>query len=187
MTRDEFAGAAAILDGGWPGPFTPADEHAYFFRLDDLAIVDVMRALKALRRSKFRPTPSEILEALSPEIAAIPTFDEMFTLLFSTRGALAAKGLDGTRRRLEGMHPLVVSFAERQGIQRLKEMPVHDQDDGHWRRKELKDAWAAHLEAMEGRDVAALASGRRGAGELDRLDPLAALGISDRPALAPGE
>lgn len=178
MTRDEFRSAAFLLGGGWPGQFTANDEDAYYFLLSDFDVADVMRALKALRHAKFRPSASEIANVLSPEKAAAPTFDEMFALLFSPRGALAARGVDGTRERLAGLPPLVSAFAERQGIQRLKELPVHDEDDGHWRRKELRVAWDGHVEAMEGREVAALASG---AGDLRQLDPLARLGLNDQP------
>jgi hypothetical protein len=170
MTRDEFRTAAFLLGGGWPGQFTANDEDAYYFLLSDFDVADVMRALKALRHAKFRPSASEIANVLTPEKSAVPTFDEMFTLLFSPRGALAASGVDGTRARLAGLHPLVSSFAERQGVQRLKELPVHDADDGHWRRKELLVAWDGHVEAMEGREVAMVASG---GSDLRRLDPMA--------------
>jgi hypothetical protein len=175
MTRDEFAsGPAFILDGGWPGDFTTNDEHAYYFLLNDYTATQVTNALKALRTRKFRPSASEIANVLTPTAAAAPTFDEMFTLLFSPRGALAAPGEQGTRQRLTSVHPLVAAFAERQGIQRLKELPVHDPDDGHWRRKELRDAWTAHVDAHADREIAALAAGTGREG-LHRLDPLAAL------------
>lgn len=175
MTRDEFAsGPAFILDGGWPGDFTTNDEHAYYYLLNDHPATAVMAALKALRHKKFRPSASEIANVLTPTTAATPTFDEMFTLLFSQRGALAAPGEQGTRQRLTSVHPLVAAFAERQGIQRLKELPVHDPDDGHWRRKELRDAWTAHVDAHADREIAALAAGTGQEG-LHRLDPLTAL------------
>ncbi len=176
MTKDEFtAGPAYVLDASWPGDFLPSDEKAYHWMLSDFTAEQVMSALRALRGSKFRPSASEIANVLTPERAGTPTFDEMFRLLFSQRGALAAAGIDGTRSRLVGMHPLVASFALRQGIQRLKELPVHDEDDGHWRRRELRVAWEGHVEAMEGREVAAVASG---IGDLRQLDPLARLGLT---------
>jgi hypothetical protein len=188
MTRDEFAaGPSFILDGGWPGDFTTNDEDAYYYLLNDHPAAAVMAALKALRHKKFRPSASEIANVLTPTAAAAPTFDEMFTLLFSPRGALAAAGEQGTRQRLTSVHPLVAAFAERQGIQRLKELPIHDPDDGHWRRKELRDAWTAHADAYADREVAALAAGTGREG-LRRLDPLAALptpGSDHEPAELP--
>jgi hypothetical protein len=185
MTRDEFAaGPSFVLDGGWPGDFTTNDEDAYYYLLNDHTAPDIMRALKALRHQKYRPSASEIANVLAPAQAATPTFDEMFALLFSPRGALAAPGEQGTRDRLATMHPLVAAFAERQGIQRLKELPVHDPDDGHWRRKELRDAWTAHVDAFDGRELVTLATGQPRGG-LHRLDPLAALTAS-RPDIAAG-
>lgn len=175
MTRDEFAaGPSFVLDGGWPGDFTTNDEDAYYYLLNDHTATDIMRALKALRHQKFRPSASEISNVLTPTKAATPTFDEMFTLLFSQRGALAARDEQSTRERLTKMHPLVESFAERQGIQRLKELPIHDPDNGHWRLKELRHAWAAHLDAFEGRELVAIATGTNRDG-LRQLDPLTAL------------
>src|SRR5207237_9035503 len=87
------------------------------------------------------------------------------------------------RERASQLHPLVGSFVERQGIDRLREMPVDDPDNGHWRRDELRTAWAVHVEAFEGREVAALASGEGREG-LRRLDPLAGLD-APRPQLEP--
>jgi hypothetical protein len=81
---------------------------------------------------------------------------------------------------------MVRAFVLRQGIERLRHLPLDDPDWGFKRRDELHKAWAAHVEAFDGREVAALASGGRG--ELERLDPLAALGIGrDRPQLPAGE
>jgi hypothetical protein len=183
MTQDEFEAPRRVLAGGWPGDFSDGDATAYFFLLEDFPAVDVLAALKALvGRSKFRPSASEIVAVLTPERAGQPTFAEMFELLFGTRGALAARGIDGTRDRLADMHPLVASFAERSGIQRLKELPVHDPDDGHWRKQELEREWSDHVGACELRGTVALAA-RSGGDALTRLDPLAALGIRGRPEL----
>lgn len=184
MTRDEFDGPAELLDRLWPGDFTDKDATAYHFVLDDFSADAVMSALRAVCKSgqKFRPAASELVAVLTPERAAHPTFGEMFTLLFGPRGALTARGVDGVRARLADMHPLIAAFAERSGIQRLKELPVHDLDDGHWRKDELAREWNAHVEACERRGVAAVASDG-GTSELRKLDPLAALGIGGRPEL----
>jgi hypothetical protein len=184
VTRDEFNAVADVLASAWPGEFTDRDATAYHFMLGDFPLEAVLAAVKALgmRGHKFRPAATEIVAVLTPERADTPTFGEMFELLFGTRGALAARGVDGTRSRLADMHPLVASFAERSGIQRLKELPVHDPDDGHWRKQELEREWTDHVEACELRGTVALAA-RSGSDALTRLDPLAALGIRGRPEL----
>lgn len=186
MTRDEFEGPAELLDRLWPGEFTDKDATAYYFVLDDFSADAVMSALRAVCKSgqKFRPAASELVAVLTPERAAQPTFGEMFQLLFGPRGALTARGVDGTRARLADMHPLVAAFAERSGIQRLKELPVHDLDEGHWRKDDLEREWNAHVEACERRGVAAVAAGG-GSGDLRKFDPLAALGIGQGPQINP--
>lgn len=183
MTEDEFAGPRRILAGGWPGDFSDGDATAYLFLLEDFDVRAVLGALKALvGRSKFRPSASEIVAVLTPARAAQPTFGEMFSLLFGPRGALTARGVDGVRDRLADMHPLIAGFAEQRGIQRLKELPVHDPDDGHWRKQELERGWVEHVEACELRGTAVFAA-RSGAGDLTKFDPLAALRITPRPEL----
>jgi hypothetical protein len=72
----------------------------------------------------------------------------------------------------------VRAFVERQGIDRLRGLQLADPDWGEKRRADLERAYNEHVEAFDGREVAALASGGRG--ELARLDPLAALGVQGR-------
>jgi hypothetical protein len=200
VTRDEFSGPAELLDGGWPGEFSPADENAYYRMLADLDVEAVLRALLALRTSKFRPTPGDIITALTPTQAAIPTIDEVMRLLFAKGGVLDVR-VPGTldtnpsyradlsvavSARLEGLHPLVGAFVARVGLRRLTAMNIEDPDDGKWHRKELRESWAAHLEAMEGREVVVAALGGRRDEGLGRLDPLSALGVGDRRQLGAG-
>jgi hypothetical protein len=76
--------------------------------------------------------------------------------------------------RADELHPLFATFIARQGISRLRGLDL----DGEWgeaNRKRLSDEWNQHVEAQGGREVALLVAGR-GRGELDRVDPLAALG-----------
>jgi hypothetical protein len=75
--------------------------------------------------------------------------------------------------RAYALHPLLGDFVERYGVHRLRMLPVDDPDYGELRRRELREAWNRHREATEERDVAALASRRRG--ELRRFDPLRSL------------
>lgn len=187
MTRDEFRSAAFLLGGGWPGEFTANDEDAYYFLLSDFEIAQIMQALKALRGSKFRPSASEIANVLTIERSDTPTFDEMVELVFGRRGVLNAqpppRGLwvgDSRRvamdacaaERLAELHPLIGSFVHQWTLGRLRRLDL----ESDWHRKELREGWATHCEAMKGRDLAAVAAGRTSGG-LRRLNtgPVAAL------------
>lgn len=185
-TQEQWEPFVSILRHGFVAKdrLTEAEENVYAVLLDKVDPAGAVQALTemVLAGRALRPKPGEIVAAMRAD-PSTPTFEEMFALLFSQRGALAARGIEGTRARLVGMHPLVVAFAERHGIQRLKELPVHDPDTGHWRCDELKEWWTDHLEASAQRDTAALAGGSTGSGDLARFDPLAALGIARRPEL----
>ena len=184
MTADEFAPAAQILDGAWPGEFTSAEERAYLFMLSDFEPEQVMAAIKALRGSRFRPAAGEIVEAIQGTTAAVPTFDEAWLLIREALNAAPRRPYtdhDQARHTaitvaLGDMHPLVGAFVHRQGIRHLRYLPVDDPDTGHWAIKTLRVAWAEHVAAVAGRELTALASGR-GAGDLTQLDPLARLGL----------
>lgn len=198
MTIDEFrAGPATVLDGGWPGDFTEGDERGYFYLLSDFDGEAIMRALGALRRSKFRPAASEIIAALEPARAAQPTFDEALRLLFDRGGILDVRVrgsldtnpdygrmvVEKVQARLHGVHPVVAGFAVAMGIRRLWAIDIHDPDYGWARRDELRAAWDAHAEAFDGREIAALVM-RSEHGGLRQLDPLATLRARVRPAIA---
>jgi hypothetical protein len=73
------------------------------------------------------------------------------------------------------MHLLIRPFIERQGIDRLQRIPIDDPDWGWKHRGELEEAWDAHVEAFDGRQVAALAAGRPDG--LRQLDPVAAMSL----------
>lgn len=93
---------------------------------------------------------------------------------------------DAITSALAEIHPIVRTFVERQGIDRLRFLALDDPDWGEKRRADLERAYHEHVQAFDGREVAALASGGRG--ELAQLDPLAALGIrTDRPQLDAGQ
>ena len=184
---DVFAG---LLDRGWPGELEPAGENAYRVLLDDCEPEALVAALKRLlhRGQRFRPSAAELLAEARRDPSA-PTFDEAYVLIFGPRGVLAARpsraALQEARdpraahneaalERAQELHPLVYSFVARQGAERLRLLPLADPQYGELRRKELREAWDAHVEAAEGREVAALASGAGREG-LRRLDPLVAL------------
>ena len=188
---DTWDAFAALLEEAWPGDFDDSTSQAWRVLLDPVPPEQATTALRKLllEGRRFRPSVSELLAAVRDDPSR-PTFEEAYRLIFGSRGALHARprqGIykdDGERLRLEHeaileragtFHPLIASFMQRQGIERLRTLPVDDPDWGEKRRADLQDAWDRHVEAFDGREVAAIASGRPD--ELHQLDPLAALGI----------
>lgn len=186
----------ALLDDGWPGELTPDGADAYRTLLDGIAPESIVGGLRRLLHAgaRFRPTPAEILAEARRDPSA-PTFDEALILLFRRRGVLdvRVKGTTDTNpnyraelyekvaERLADLHPLVGGFVQRCGLERLRSMDIDDPTDGYWRRKELRETWDDFVDAQDGREVAALASGT-GARGLTQLDPLTALGLGRAPA-----
>lgn len=184
---DEWEAFCALLEEGWPGTFDDSTAEAWRVLLDSTPPQVAVEALRRLllEGRRFRPSVSELLAATRDDPSQ-PTFDEAYWLIFGPRGALRARSTgvalhEGEQRQSENdaalerartMHPLIASFMERQGLDRLRMLPLDDPDYGEIRRKELREAWERHCEATEGRVIAALASG---SGELRQLDPLASL------------
>jgi hypothetical protein len=195
---DAFRG---ILEEAWPGEFTEDTEQVWRVLLDPVDPADATAALKRLlyRGERFRPSASELLAEIRADHSK-PTFEEAYELIFGRRGALKADApgvfpstqamhkarVEAIMARAGEMHPLIGSFIERQGATRLLNLPVHHEEWGEQRRRELREAWDRHTEAFDGREVAALASGRPEG--LRELDPLAVLDIpAPQPALTTGQ
>jgi hypothetical protein len=194
---------AALMRRAWPGEFSDDDRRVYRLLLDDVEPPDAIAALRRLLHAgqRFRPSVAELLEAIRVDPSR-PTFDEVLQLIYGSRGILAARPERSTfddagarqrayneaaLRRAADIHPLVASFVQRHGIQRLRELPLHDPNYGEVRRRDLEAAWERHVEAFDGRDVAQLAAGGSHRPELRRLDPLAVLRTAAPAAeLAPG-
>lgn len=192
-TDKQWTTFLALVQPGWKAaaPLTHDEIVAYRVLLDAVepaAATGALQELVLIPGRPFRPTPNEIASRVRQDVTK-PTFDEAFVLIFGRGGALKARrpaGIYADVRamgqaddaaawaRLEGKHPLVVSFVQRQGLDRLRQMPVDDPDEGMWRRKELREAWELHVEAFDGREVTAIAAGTGREG-LRRLDPLAGL------------
>lgn len=188
-TWDDFAG---LLTSAWPGEFTADQRAAYRVLLDDVEPQAVVGALKRLLHAgqRFRPSVAEILAAVRDDPSR-PSFEEAYAAIYGSRGILAARREPGAyadlgamrraeseaaKARAADFHPLIAGFVLRYGIDRLRTLELHDPQWGDAKRKELHDAWDRHVEAFEGREVAALAAGT-GARGLRQLDPLKALGL----------
>jgi hypothetical protein len=202
--EEQWAMFFDLLDNGWPGDLDPSAAAAYQVLLDGMPPDEVVEALRRLlhQGARFRPSAAEILGARRRD-ASRPTFEEAYVMIFGPRGVLRARPAvrryddeaerrrvhdEAARQRAASMHPLVAAFVERQGLDRLRHLPVDapgsadGPGEGHWARKELRDAWDRHVDAFDGREVAVLASGGRLG--LRQLDPLAALGAAGIPAPA---
>lgn len=190
---EQWAFFVTVLRRGFASrdPMDEADEDVYRFLLRDVDPADAMRAVEemVLDGQALRPRPGEVAARCRRDPSA-PTWEEARELVFGDRGILrtmAARRLT-TMDLLRGeFHPLALSFVDRMGPARLAAEPVHDPEYGALRLRDLRGAWERHCEALEGREVAALARGEGRAG-LRRLDPLAALGVDreERPALGDG-
>lgn len=137
-------------------------------------------------RAPLRGSPADVIAAWESE-EEWDTAQDGPWLGQSLQDATDAAQLE----RAAQQHPLIASFVERIGLRRLRGFNANDAaaggqgDDGKrtdlWDRKELLRAWTEHVDAQDGREVAALAAGTGQRG-LSRLDPLAALGIGTAPA-----
>ncbi|HET6866310.1 MAG TPA: hypothetical protein VFH80_10315 [Solirubrobacteraceae bacterium] len=207
MTQETWARVGRALLGRWPSQVAQWGESGIAAYVEELQADGLTpeTALAALR--SYRPQPGK---DFPPSVAAVsqiarsdpsrPTFDEALTLW---RTALRAwnRPLTGDysgeaqmlRARQEnvleaamGMHPLIASFIARHGVRRLQdEVGELDGEYGAVRRGELEQAWLAHVDAFDGRDVAALTA-PRGARGLAAFDPLAALDGYPRRQLGAG-
>lgn len=214
-TEVEWEAFATLLEEAWPGEFDDSAREVYRLLLGDLEPVPAGEALKRLLYSgqRFRPSVAELLAALRDDPGR-PTFEEAVLLIFGGAGCCGIldarpaqrvfyddeEGLEPWRSAAQkkraaerdaidqacrAAHPLIGGFVLRQGIDRLRLMPLDDPDHGHFRRRELREAWDAHVGAFDGRETAALAAGGR-RGELGRLDPVAALGVRGAGLLPAG-
>lgn len=192
-SEDQWDGFCALLEEAWPGEFDAPARRSWRVLLDSTPPESGVTALRRLllQGSTFRPSVSELLAAARHDPSK-PTFAEAYQLIYGRGGVMRAqppsKGITTTAEkrqaedaRLGEIHPLVRAFVERQGLARLATIPLSDPEWGEKHRRDLELAWTRHVEAFDGREVAALASGGRG--ELARLDPLASLTPPPQPQL----
>ena len=187
--EEQWAAFCALAAAGWPGEFPDADRKAWRILLDAIDPALAVEALKRLlysgRRFYPRPAVSDLLAELRVD-SSRPTFDEAFLLIrrslkvrpgrvvFATVGEMHAAEDREALSVLEGCHPLVHSFAARQGVRRLRSLPFNDPEWGEKARRDLQAAWDRHVESWDGREVAVLASGQG----LRQLDPGATLALA---------
>lgn len=198
-TEPQWAAFVSVLQRGFASrePFTDQDAAVYRLLLEGVPPERAMAALREMvaGRVVYRPRPGEIVGYIHHDPGA-PTFAEALALIYGTGGVLAAQPplgpcseaqraraqLEAAATRAGRMHPLVGGFIRTQGLERLRRLPLEDAEYGGIKRAELKRDWEEFVAASEGRQVVALAaSNGNGNGELRRLDPLAALGVTPLP------
>jgi hypothetical protein len=203
ISNDEYETICLLIEEGWPGDFNDTAAAAWRVFLDDYEPAQVLVALKALvaKGGTFRPSVAEVVAQIRQDPSR-PTPEEAYTMIYGPRGVMRARAKanqsyaneaamigahdDAKVQRAFELHPLLGAFVERYGIRRLALLEVDSPEYGEIKRRELREAWERHCEAFEGREVAAIARGRRPDG-LGRLDPFGALGIERKPALESGE
>ena len=199
-TADEQRGVTRALLGSWPGTISTWGREAFAAYIGELEArgLTAEGVLIAIRTwpagSDFPPSAPNLASAARKDPSQ-PTFEEAWVQI---REVLKARTTvrkswweAGERERLNeqailersqqpDVHPLVASFVARQGVGHLRGLGLDDPGNefAGARRHELREAWEQHVEAMDGREVASLVSGRRG--ELGAFDPLAALGVVRR-------
>lgn len=187
MKLSEWIEVQAMIVAWWPNhPRPTADQiklqHVLVTDVDYGRCKDVVAEL-ARSGAEHPPKPGWLaMNVLTAGMDALgagrPTFDEAYQLLFGPSSRVLRHD------EWDGVHPLVRSFAIRQGLDRLRTLGVDCPDYGEIRRRDLHAAWDAHCSAMEGRELKALTApaGDRPA-VLKQLDPLAALGLAGQAQL----
>lgn len=201
MTQHDWKPFALALLGSWPSQVSGWGREAiaaYCAELEARGLTpeSAIVALRALG-GDFPPSAGELAKPARRDPSR-PTFAEAYRLLFEKGGALCKVHVNGVfdtpahmrsaeheliRSRLAELHPLIASFVERQGIERLRTLPLEHEQWGEKARRDLEAQWDEHVQTFDGREVAELSSGRRE--ELGRFDPLSALGMK-RPELPSG-
>jgi hypothetical protein len=166
----EWRDVGTVLLGSWPTQVAAWGREgiaAYLGELKGRGLTPEA-AITALRccSDRWPPNASEVA-AQARRDPSQPTFDEALVLM---RRSLKA---EDPIVWLQNRKPLVASFLDRTGLDRFRVLPIDDPDWGERHRRDLRDAWDRHTQAMEGREIAALASGPRTG--LRQLDPLASL------------
>lgn len=175
MSAEGWRPVAKALVGSWPSQVSSWGNEAVAAYCDELAARDVTpaQALVAIRAcpadQKFPPSAPE-LAGMARRDPSVPTFDEAYQQLYGPGGVF------GFHRSGVTISPWVQAFVADYGRDRLRLLEVDHDEYGGVKRRELRQSWEQFLETAEGRELAAIAQGRRGGG-LERLDPLAALDL----------
>jgi hypothetical protein len=186
----EWLVLASEIDAWFPGTeFDEVLERTWYrelFSFDADGIRSAVRAVVAAQPSDFAPSVLRVRARLEGDPGR-PTFDEAFALLFDRGGLLS--GPDNERYALfaaKKAHPLLAAFIASQGYKRLRMLQAFDPDEGHWRVKDLREAWEALEARADEREAAGLGLGEvrpRQVGP-SRFDPARLLSAGGGPGAA---
>jgi hypothetical protein len=168
---EQWATFCALMSEWWPGEFGEGARGAWRIALDSVMPAEAFAAGKRLLLTgqRFRPSAAEFLFAVRQDPGK-PTFDEALKMMTQ-----AVVHNSEERYVLESIgHPFVAAFLERYGVRRFGTLPLYDPEWGPKHHRDLEAAWDRHVEAFDGREIAAIAAG---SGDLRQLDPLASLQI----------
>lgn len=200
-TADNTRDIGRALLGSWPGTVNAWGREgiaAYLAELEarGLTAEQTLLAIRTWPAGSDFPPSAPNLAARALEDPSVPTFPEAMRLVrhalrafnlplkgdFSTEAQMLGARNQRVLERAEGLHPLVASFVDRMGVERLQREvgEMGDDEFGSLRRRDLERAWREQCEAMRGRERVLLVSGRSGRGSLASVDPLAAIGVGRR-------
>lgn len=205
-TAKQTASVKQALIGSWPGTITAwgaeaINAYLYVLQARGLTAEQVTLAIGTWPAGSDFPPSAPNLAAQALRDPSKPTFREALRLIrtalaagrrpltgnFSNEAEMLKARARAAEARAAELHPLVASFIERYRLDDLQQAisELADEQYGAVRLRDLERQWNEHCERTEGRDVAALASGRR-RGELGHLDPLAALGLKQPAQIEAG-
>ena len=156
--NEQWDAIGLLLENGWPGEFDDAGQGAYRALLAGYDPEQVLIALRVLvgKGGTFRPSASEIAGQIESDPGR-PTWSEAFRLIFGSRGFLTVRPERAAIEGAEAKHPLLAAFIRQEGYDRLKMLPVHDEDRGEWVRRDLGQAWDRLTERADQRRASGMA------------------------------
>lgn len=195
----DWSAVGRTLLGRWPEKVARWGREGLEAYCDEMAAVGVRpeAAIIALRswEETWPPSGGELVGLVRRD-PSLPTFEEAWVLIRRSLSKAIVKGVfkepadmrraenEAVLAALDGHHPAIRSFVERQRVDHLRNLEVDDPQWGEKRMTDLRAAWDRHIEASDRRQVAALASGDRDG--LRQLDPLASLGVGVAGELTSG-
>lgn len=186
MTDDEWEFVSGVLEECWPGEWTERTGPAYKFMLASYSFAAVSAALKAWAASgkTFRPSASDLLSKLHSDPGE-PTWTEAFAAIFGRRGVLSKRDeRECLAFAYAEFHPFIAAFVDSKGVGELKMLGIYDDEWGSARREQLRKEWEAFSEVAKERAARGLPLVTGGkTGGLQRMSPLAELGIAPPPEL----